>query len=175
MCGWICEYCMLISLNVKGVLLCPNPLQTVLKFSVKDTQWVLWVSKPQHAQFTNIKLVRMQLKHMQQNKISKKITNHLHVDVADIWFIAAHFGDFFDWFEEQPDRLTKPVVIGGTQRFHSAFWLGEITGTSRGGEKGDRAKLITEGRCKVCRWFKESMWKDKKNYKTKMNGHNIRS
>lgn len=34
------------------------------------------------------------------------------MDVADIWFIAANFWNF-GWFEEQPERLTKPVVMGG--------------------------------------------------------------
>lgn len=46
----------------------------------------------------------------------QNITNHLHVDVADIWFIAANCG-IFGWFEEQPDRLTKPVVMGGHRGF----------------------------------------------------------
>lgn len=34
------------------------------------------------------------------------------MDVAELWFIVANFW-IIGWYEEQPVRLTKPVVMGG--------------------------------------------------------------
>jgi len=58
------------------------------------------------------------------------------VDVADIWFIAANFW-IFGWFEEQPERLTKPVVMGGHRGFIVHFdWMGSQEVVGVGGRKG---------------------------------------
>lgn len=58
------------------------------------------------------------------------------MDVADIWFIAANFW-IFGSFEEQPESLTKPVVMGGHRGFIVHFdWTESQEVVGVGGRRG---------------------------------------
>lgn len=58
------------------------------------------------------------------------------MDVAAIWFIAANIW-IWGWFEEQPERLTKPVVMGGHRGFIVHFdWMKSQEVAGVGGGRG---------------------------------------
>lgn len=61
------------------------------------------------------------------------------MDVADTWFTAANVWNF-GWFQEQPERLTKPVVMVGHRGFIVHFdWMESqevVVGDGGGGRRG---------------------------------------
>lgn len=72
------------------------------------------------------------------------------MDVADIWFIAAKFLDF--WLVRRTTtQIDQASCHGWTQRSHSAFWLEGITARSRSRRRRSSSSC----------WGEKGMWRSR--------------